>query len=205
MADEMQNGNADVQQAVTAALEEQKKKKKKKRLIIFGVILAVILVIGIAGSGSEGNNSATVSGGTENGGTASSENASSVQNAEKSENNVGKYKVEMKNSRITTNTSGEKILVVTYSFTNNASEAKSFDYAIDAKAFQNGIALGDVFTSYGIDGYSFDEQHKEVKPGNSLDVQYAYELNDTKSNIEIELSQWLSDKVEQKYTISINK
>lgn len=204
MANEMYTNNNDVQYAVTAALDEQKKKKKKKRLIIFGVILAVILVIGIAGSGSGGDNSATVSGGTENGGSSSSENADSVQEADKSENNVGKFKVELKNSRITTNSSGEKILVVTYGFKNNASEAKSFDYTIAAKAFQDGIELGDVYTSYGIDGYSFDEQHKEVKPGNSLDVQYAYKLNDTKSDVEIELSQWLSDNVEQEYTISIN-
>ena len=196
MANEMYPNNADVQQAVTAALDEQKKKKKKKRWIIFGVIIAVILVIGIASAGSGSNESG-------NGGSSGGTGAATVQSAEKSDNNVGKFKVELKNSRITTNPSGEKILIVTYGFTNNDSEARSFDYAIEDKAYQNGIELGAVYVSYGIDDFSFDEEHKEIKPGKSLDVQCAYKLNDTKTDIEIELSKWLSDNVEQTYTITI--
>ncbi len=57
MADEFnnqtQNNDAQVQNAVNAALDQQKKQKKKKKLIILGVIVAVIVVIAVAaGSGS---------------------------------------------------------------------------------------------------------------------------------------------------------
>lgn len=200
MADEFQTGNPDVQQAVTAALEEQKKKKKKKRLIILGVILALIVVIGVASSGSgDKGSSDTAAAGTD----AAGQTTKAAVAASNSENNVGKYKVELKNSRITKDYEGKKILVVTYNFKNNDSEAKSFDVAVEAKAYQNGVELGDVWSSYGIDGYSFDEQHKEVKPGVALDVQCAYELNDDATDVTIELSQWLSDNVQQTYTIKI--
>ena len=200
MADGMQTNGADVQQAVTAALDAQKKQKKKKRLIILGIVAALIVVIGIAAGGSDDSpsNPAPVQ--------SSSADGTSAANAvaeNKSENNVGKYKVTLKSSRITKDYDGNSILIVTYNFQNNDSEPKCFAYSVEDKAYQNGVELGDVWTSYGIDNYSFDEASKEIKPGVSLDLQCAYELNDNSTDVEIELSQWLSDKVQQKYTIKL--
>lgn len=199
MADEMQTNGNEVQQAVSAALEQQKKKKKKKRLIIFGVILALIVVIGVAGAGSDNGGSKPAEAGT----NAAGQTTKAAVADKNSENNVGKFKVELKSSRITSDYEGKKILIVTYSFKNNDSEPKSFSYSIEDKAYQNGVELGDVWTSYGIDNLSFDEASKEIKPGVSLDLQCAYELNDSSTDVTIELAQWLSDNVQETYTIKI--
>ncbi len=201
MADGMQTNGYEVQQAVNAALEQQKKKKKKKRLIIFGVILALVVVIGAAGAGSGSDNGGAKP--AEAGTNAAGQTTKAAVADKNSENNVGKFKVELKSSRITSDYEGKKILIVTYSFKNNDSEPKSFSYSIEDKAYQNGVELGDVWTSYGIDNLSFDEASKEVKPGVSLDLQCAYELNDASTDVTIELAPWLSDNVQQTYTVKI--
>ena len=105
---------------------------------------------------------------------------------------IGKYNVTIKDYRITEDSSGGNILIITYTFTNNSDESMAFMYAIEDKCFQNGVELGDVFTSWGIDDYSFDNQSKEIKPGISLDVQVAYELNDTTTDVEVELDKYFS-------------
>ncbi len=126
---------------------------------------------------------------------------------EEPKNAVGDYTIDLKDSRIAKDTEGKKILIVTYTFTNNSKESKAFDFAVVDKAFQNGIEFGDVWTSYGIDGLSFDNKQKEIKPGVSLDVQCAYELNDDTTAVEIEFKPFISfsDEIELKFTIDINK
>lgn len=199
MADDFNQNSQQVQMAVDNALNEQKKKKKKKRLIIFGVIIAVIIAIVAASSSGD-----DTSGSGSQGGEAKSTTAATVT-TDKDDSNVAMYKVELKNSRVATDYDGNKVLVVTYSFTNNSDDAVCFDYAVTDKAYQDGIELGTVWTSYGIKDLSFDNKDKDVKPGKSLDVQCAYELNDNKTDVEIEMqlfSIW-SDEVYDTFTVKL--
>jgi len=118
---------------------------------------------------------------------------------------IGKYNVTVKDSVVVEN-DGKKILIVTYTFTNNSDESKAFDIVITDKLFQNGVELGPVYTSWGLEEhYNPDNKSKEIRPGVSLDLQKAYELNDPTTDVEVELSEWLSFHDEKAvYVIKIN-
>lgn len=100
---------------------------------------------------------------------------------------------------------GKYDLIVTYSFTNNATESKAFGYSVSPKLFQNGVEIPELWSRIGIeDYYDFDNQHKEIKPGTTLEVQEAYELADTTTEVEVEISEWISlSKKTISYTISL--
>ena len=173
-------------------------KKKKKWWIAIIVVVAVFAVFWIIGIlGGDGSTDTTADN--------SSSNTQSA-NVDSNGNNIGQYKVDLKEARTATDSADKSILIVTYTFTNNSDTAQAFVYAIDDTAYQNGVELGPVWTSYGIDGLDFDAKSKEIKPGVSLDVQCAYELNDETTDVEIELQRFasLSDEAELTYTITLN-
>lgn len=178
-----------------APQEAPKKKKKKKKWWIAIVVLLVIFIffwaIGKSGDGSSND--------------PEKDSNNIVAEDGSNTSNVGDYNIELKDSRITTDYDGDKILIVTYTFTNNSDEAECFAYSVTDKAFQDGIELGDVWSSYGIDGLSFDNKSKEIKPGKSLDVQCAYELNDETTDVEIEFKLFTvwSDKVYETFVIEL--
>lgn len=121
------------------------------------------------------------------------------------EGKIGNYIVTIKDSFVTTDYEGSPVLVVTYSFTNNDANATSFSFAISDKLFQNGIELGDVYSSYGIDGYNSENSLKDIQQGVTLDVQSAYKLNDTTTDVEVQLSKLISFSDETlKYIITLS-
>ncbi len=106
---------------------------------------------------------------------------------------IGNYIVSVLSAK-TVHNNDKTILIVTYSFTNNGNEDKSFIYAASDKLFQNGIELNSVYSSYGFaDEYDSTNQTKEVQPGGTLSVQCAYELNDPSTVVDVELSEWLGN------------
>lgn len=123
--------------------------------------------------------------------------AGEVQAAETG-SNVGDYSVEIKESRITKTYDGKPVIVVTYGFTNNSENPTSFCTAFEANAYQGGIGLNESFGVDMDDPYTTDNQFKEIKTGATLDVDVAYELNDTETDVEIEVEEflgWTDDKV----------
>ena len=86
---------------------------------------------------------------------------------------------------------GEKVVVVHYDFTNNASEAKAALFAINVKAFQDGVELE---TALVADDTVYDAAiaQKEIKSGVTLeDCQAAFVLSGT-SDIEVEVTEFIS-------------
>lgn len=209
MADEIRNeaanqqsANQDLQnfqQAVDYAVKEQKKKKRKKRLIIFAVIVVVIILISVV----FGNSDSKSKDETESVTTSAEAEAQNEEND--SENNVANmYNVQFKNAKVT-NSRGTDYLIVTYTFTNNSKKNSSFAYSVDCKAFQNGIELGPVYSTYGIDDIDIQLKGKEIQPGKSLDVQEIYELNDKQTDVEIQVGLFasLNDKVYDRFNIKL--
>lgn len=182
MADEFQTDNMQVQQAVSAALDEQKKKKRKKRWIIIGVIVGIIILV-IVAVGTEGED--TSDAGSSGGGA---ETVQKVEEKKSSDGKLGDYVCTVKSATKCKNWEGKDSVKIVYSFTNNASSPQSFDSALTDKVFQDGIGLETTFTSND-DSEIWDVQ---IKPGITKEVTKIYELRDSTTPLEIEVSELVS-------------
>lgn len=110
------------------------------------------------------------------------------------ENNsqLGDYEVEIKSARITTDYSGNPTVVVTYGFTNNADSSQNFFWSIDDKAFQDGIELTPAFLLADGDPYDPDMAEKDIQKGVSIDIEVAYILSNSTSDVVVEVSELIS-------------
>ncbi len=130
-----------------------------------------------------------------------SASADSVEN----DANLGDYKVDIVSCRLAKDYEGKPVVIVKYSFTNNAEEPAAFAYAFDDQVYQNGIGLNPSYVLDDSANYSEDNQSKEIKKGATLEVEAAYELNDTTTDIEVELSELFSfdeSKVTKTFSIT---
>ena len=162
---------------------------------LLAVLLSFIIVISFAcfalGSGEDDDKKAT---------QANGEVESTVEDSEK----LGEYAVEINSCRLAKDYEGKGVVIVKYKFTNNSDKKANFMLAFDDNVFQDGIGLNESLFVDESANYSADNQQKDIKPGASLDVECAYELNDDKTDIEVEVKQLisLSDKTISK-TFSI--
>lgn len=194
MADEINTNSAEVQQAVDAALKEQSKKKKKKRLIIIGIIAAV-LVIGIIAGGSGGSGDDVQKDAA--GAPIAAESKSNVS----TDGKIGDFVCTVKSATVCTNWEDKTSVKITYEFTNNSSEAKSFDVALTDDLYQNGIGLESTFTGDDDEDLICDVK---IQPGATKDVSKVYVLRDTATPIDVEISEFISfsdDKLH--YTVNL--
>ena len=179
---------------------EGRKNKKSKWWIIPIVIVAVaailcVIIVTIVSNIDKNTFTASQDNTTQT--TQKSEqeaNGSAIVggDSKSSSSNIGNYNVKYKSAFVTTNHSGKQILVVTYDYSNNSDKNGSFTWTISDKAFQSGVELGEVYSDYSIKGYSDEASDREIQPGKSLVVQRAYELNDTTTQVEIQLDEYMS-------------
>ncbi len=114
---------------------------------------------------------------------------------------LGDYTVTIDSCRLAKDYAGKDIVIVKYTFTNVGNdEPTSFMVAFDDNVFQNGVGLNGSYVVAEDANYSSDNQLKEIKKGASLEVEVAYELNDTTTDIEVEVQELfsLSDKTIKK-------
>lgn len=157
-----------------------KKPIYKRVWFILLIIVAVIVIIAIATSG----------GGSSNSGEQPTNSGAVV--ADSGESNLGKSKVEIKSCSLSTDYEGSPVAVVTYSYTNNGTEAQAFDIAFITHAYQNGVEAEKAYVLSDENYEKNNNQSKEIKPGVTIDVMVAYKLNDTTSPVEVEVGQFLS-------------
>ena len=82
---------------------------------------------------------------------------------------------------------GDPVAIITYEWTNNGSEDKSFSDIFVSKAYQNGVKC----TSYNVvDGVDSSKLQAEIKPGATLQVQEAYSISD-ESDVTVEVGPWI--------------
>jgi hypothetical protein len=186
--------NPDVQQAVNEAMATEKKKKKKKRLIILAVIVAIIVIIAVAsGSGGSSDSEATTT--SNNSISASDKNSDETNNditatqSDTVDGEIGDYICTIKSAEIVKNWTGKDSVKITYEFTNNSSDAESFDLALSDDVYQDGVGLETTFVDADDDDWGIDVK---IKPGTTKEVAKVYELRDTKTPLEIEISELIS-------------
>ena len=122
-----------------------------------------------------------------------------------SDSNLGDYKVTIDSCRMATDYKDKPIVIIKYTFTNNADDPASFYVTFDAEVFQDGIGLNRCYVVADSANYSEDNQTKEIKKGATLSVEVAYELNDTTTDIEVEVEEFFSfsgKKVTKTFSLS---
>lgn len=192
---ENQTNNNNVQAAVTAALDAEKKKKKKKKWIIIAVVAVVIILIAVIASGESDDSS------SEDSNASAVTSAVSAESEEKANDTVGDFKCVVKGAKLCKDLTGKDAVLITYEFTNNSDSAVSFDVALDARAYQDGVGLETAILDEDTDYLDVD-----IKPGVTKEVKKAYNLRDTSTEIEIEVSELISfsdDKIVT--TVEIDK
>jgi hypothetical protein len=161
-------------------LKDEKKKKKKKKLIIFAVIAVVIILIIVIASGGSGDSSDSNSN--------SSNSSISAETDDKPEGTIGDYVCIVKSAKLCKDYAGKDAVLVTYEFTNNSSDAISFDVALTDSVYQDGIGLETAILDDDTDLFV----DVDIKPGITKEVKKAYELRDTSTPLEIEVSELIS-------------
>lgn len=160
---------------------------KKIITLLISVLLLASIALATTGCCFPASDSDSGTGTNNNSGTAN--NAGSSNN----DNVLGNYKVEIDSCRLASNYSGDAIVIVKYIFTNVSDESpSSFSSTVSDEVYQGGIGLNECYFAADSANYSSDNQYKEIKKGASLEVEVAYELNDTTTDIEVEVSEWLS-------------
>lgn len=86
---------------------------------------------------------------------------------------------------------GNSCVAVYYQFTNNDSKAKSFVFTVGNKAFQDGIELESSLFHVNDNSHDADV---DIRQGVSITVCRAYKLRNNTSDVELEVSEWISFK-----------
>ncbi len=125
--------------------------------------------------------------------------------ATESNSNLGEYSVEIQSCRLAKDYEGKDVVIVKYGFTNNADNPAAFYTAFDDAVFQNGIGLNKAYVLDDSAKYNDEDKTKEIKTGATLDVEVAYELNDTTTDIEVEIKELFSfnnDVIKKSFSIT---
>ena len=148
----------------------------KKLNALLSLLLIVLMLALTAGCGG------TVDLGT---GTA---NSSSTNQTE-----LGKYSVVIDSCRLTKDYDKKDVVIVKYIFTNvSDDEPAAFYLAFSDNVYQNGVGLNEAYFLPDSAKYDSGNQTKQIKKGATLNVEVAYELNDKKSDITVEVEELFS-------------
>lgn len=103
---------------------------------------------------------------------------------------IGNHHVEIKDAFLAEDYNGNPAIVVTYAWTNNSEETTTSMTTVTGRAYQDGVEL-DMAILIDVDGYDAGTTMKNVKPGATIDVQWAYSLSNETSVVEFEVTDWL--------------
>ena len=161
----------------------------------FWLIAVIILLIIIGAAGSGDNDSSS------NSDTSTTKSAGVIDSTKAKENELGQYSVEILSARLTSTYDNKPAVVVKYKFTNNSNDnPTAFYVAFDDEVYQNGVGLNSAYFLKDGDPYDDDNDTKEIKKDSSIEVEKAYVLNDSNTEIEVEVKELFSfsDKVVSK-------
>lgn len=108
---------------------------------------------------------------------------------------LGDASIKIGDSKLAKTYDGKDAIIINMEYTNNSEDSQSYMTSIIGKAFQDGVELSSAIIM-DADAYDAESQMKELKKGASIDVQIAYELSNTTSDVELEVEEFLgmSDK-----------
>lgn len=171
----------------------------KKFQILLTVLLIAVFFVFAAGSSDDEKNE-------DQGKSSVSDSSSTTTATEPADENLGDYKVIIDSCRLAEDYSDNPVVIVKYIFTNVKDEnSASFSVALQDYVYQNGVGLNRAYILDEGAAYNSDNQSKQIKKGSSIEVEVAYELNDTTTDIEVEVQEWISfndKKITKTFSIS---
>ena len=168
-------------------------KMKKKALVLLIGLLATAAVFAGCGSSETAQTESAVSSSAETTQTAGSGTLD------------GKYDVSIGDGMFVTDSLGNELYAISYTFTNNSDEATQPFLAVQGKAFQDGVQIQDTMYLAGDHQEVANNRYLEVKPGASIEVMQFFEVSDKTAPISFEMTPVLSlsnDKLEKEFTIA---
>ena len=153
----------------------------KKKIIVLSMAAVMCSAALLAGCGEE---PAPQSSAVE---TPNTPQSSAPETKQSGKGDLGEYNVEIQGVRLTKNSDDEPIAIVKYKFTNVSNEeGASFSEAIRTEAFQDGVELTSIYLVMSSD-YNGENLSKKIKKGASIEVEDCYKLDNTTSDIEVEV------------------
>lgn len=104
---------------------------------------------------------------------------------------LGDYEVVIKDHRLAKDENGTDVIIVTFDFTNHWEESISFYGALLIEAYQGDIGLIEC-DAPTIEGYSEADMLRNIKTGATIEVEMAFELDDTATDVTVEVSELFS-------------
>ena len=96
---------------------------------------------------------------------------------------LGDYSVKIESCRRAKDFEGKDVVIVKYLFSNNNDDnSAAFYLSFDDTVYQNGVGLNESYVLEESANYDSDAHMKEVKKGSSIEIERAYELNDTETD-----------------------
>lgn len=158
-----------------------------KKIVTLLVIASLVMSIGLFATGCIAVDTSTDEPTSE---AAANE---TIAKPEESSNELGDYTVDIQSCRLAKDYEGKDVVIVKYLFTNVSNDtATSFTSAVNHEVFQGGVGLNQSLFLDDSANYNSDNSLKDIKKGASLEVEVAYELNDTTTDIEVEVSEFFS-------------
>lgn len=99
--------------------------------------------------------------------------------------------MEIKSATMTQDSDGNPAVIIIYSGTNNSSETTSPMQSLSTAVFQDGVGMDSTLV-YDDPAYDSGMYSTDVRPGTTVDVQQAFELSNTTSLIEVEITEAFS-------------
>lgn len=171
--------------------------KKMQGLLVILLIASFFLFAAASSDKNENVNQGQGSATNITQGDSKDNSAGSSAQAEqgKTEDNesIGDYKVIIDSCRLAESYDDTPVVIVKYIFTNVKDEnASAFMWALQDAVYQNGVGLNKAYILEDSANYNADNQTKEIKKGATIEVEVAYTLNDTTTDIEVEVKELIS-------------
>ncbi len=160
----------------------------------FGLaIVSAVCAVAVAGCGSKAQTSAQASATTDSApasaAASGTEQSASSSTSQESAASNSKYAVTIDNARLVADYEGNPAVAIDFTFTNVSDEdAASMAVALNPEVYQGGTECSIAFTvDEDTGGYM-----KKVKKGASVPVTMVYSLNDTTTDVEVEVKELFS-------------
>lgn len=112
-------------------------------------------------------------------------NKKATESVQIDEGMLGDAYVKIIETKISKDLFDDRVLIVTYEWTNHGNRNASFSSAFDVKVYQDGVECSENIFVKGVDS---SDKYSDVRPGKTQKLKQAYELKGTE-DIEIEVTE----------------